>query len=58
MFLDMAAKRYGVRPSELLGGGVMYLLFDLAVAKRGIDEDNKNMGEAAKKGFFCPMILR
>ena len=37
--LDLAARRYGCRPSELLRGSGSDLLFDLMVATRAAEEE-------------------
>ena len=46
--IDTLAKRYGIRPSDLLDGDISRFQFDLLVASSGIEAENKAQERALK----------
>lgn len=47
--LDIIAKRYGVRPSEIAKGSRQDFALDLLVAQTGAEGESKAIDEAMKK---------
>lgn len=58
ILIDMVARRYHKLPTEILDLDLFELAFNIAIMRRGLENDAKQIEEISRKdGFICPAWL-